>query len=276
METRPPDDLGALLRDAREKRGLSRDEVAQVTRVRLGFLEAIEANRRDQLPDAIFLRGFVRAYAREVGLDPDEISRRYLAQFESPTANAPNEATPPAISSSLQAELAVEAMHGDRRRSNRDQWAVIMLLVAVTGGYAGYRWRSPSVVPASTQSATPAADVPSPPPGRVEESAETGTSGLQSSPPVEPVASEVIRVELTATESCWVSATVDGRRLAYRTMQPGEHQLLDVRDEAVLRIGEPAAITLSIDGAAGRSLGRPGEPVTLHITRENYREFLSH
>jgi len=52
--------------------------------------------------------------------------------------------------------------------------------------------------------------------------------------------------------------------------------LLDVRDEAVLRIGEPAAITLSIDGAAGRSLGRPGEPVTLHITRENYREFLSH
>jgi cytoskeletal protein RodZ len=276
METRPPDDLGAVLRDAREKRGRSLNEVAQVTRVRLAFLEAIEANRRDQLPDAIFLRGFVRAYAREVGLDPDEISRRYLAQFESPTANAHNDAAPPAISSSMQAELAVEAMHSDRRRSNRDQWAVILLLIAVTGGYAGYRWRTPSVAPASTQSATPAADVPSPPPGRVEESAETGTSGLQSSPPVEPVASEVIRLELTATESCWVSATVDGRRIAYRMMRPGEHQSLEVRDEAVLRIGEPAAMALSIDGAAGRSLGRPGEPVTLHITRENYREFLSH
>ena len=85
----------------------------------------------------------------------------------------------------------------------------------------------------------------------------------------------MIRVELTATESCWVSATVDGRRVTYRLMRAGEREVLDVRDEAVLRVGEPAAVTLSIDGAATRSLGRAGEPVTVHITRESYRDLLS-
>jgi cytoskeletal protein RodZ len=274
MDTRPPDDVGALLRAAREKHGLTLDEIARVTKVRLAFLQAIEANRRDQLPDAIFLRGFVRAYARHIGLDPDATSRRYLAQFESTTPNANSDAPPP-IATATQNELAVEAVQSERRRTGRDQWVVILLLIAVTGAYAGYRWRAESAIPSPTQATTRVSDEASPAPSRVEETRETGTSGVPSAAPVEPVASEVIRVELTATGSCWVAATVDGRRVAYRLMRAGEREVLDVRDEAVLRVGEPAAVALSIDGAAARSLGRAGEPVTVHITRENYRDLLT-
>jgi hypothetical protein len=48
-----------------------------------------------------------------------------------------------------------------------------------------------------------------------------------------------------------------------------------VHDEVVLRIGDPAALAFSINGMAGRSLGRAGGAVTVHVTRQNYREFLS-
>jgi hypothetical protein len=57
-------------------------------------------------------------------------------------------------------------------------------------------------------------------------------------------------------------------------MQPGEQQTIEVHDEVVLRVGDPAAFAFSINGMAGRSLGRAGEAATVHITKENYREFL--
>jgi cytoskeleton protein RodZ len=63
-------DVGAVLRDAREQRGLSLDQLAQATKIRVTVLQAIETNRGEKLPEPIFLRGFVRAYAREVGLNP--------------------------------------------------------------------------------------------------------------------------------------------------------------------------------------------------------------
>ena len=57
-------------------------------------------------------------------------------------------------------------------------------------------------------------------------------------------------------------------------MQAGEQLSLDVHQEAVLRVGDPQALALSINGMVGRSLGSAGEAVTAHITSENYREFL--
>ncbi len=65
----------------------------------------------------------------------------------------------------------------------------------------------------------------------------------------------------------WLSATVDGARVVYRVMQPGEQQTIAVHDEAVLRIGNPAAFTFLINGKAGRSLGPGNEPVTLDTSR---------
>src|SRR6266542_2788207 len=75
-------DVGAALRDAREQRGLSLNRLSQATKITVTILQAIETNRRDMLPRGIFLRGFVRAYAREVGLNPEDTVRQYLDQFE--------------------------------------------------------------------------------------------------------------------------------------------------------------------------------------------------
>ncbi|NPV08867.1 MAG: DUF4115 domain-containing protein [Anaerolineae bacterium] len=66
-------ELGALLREARESKGLSLAEAAADTHIRQLHLEAIEEGRRKSLPDLVYLRGLVASYGRYLGLDPVEV-----------------------------------------------------------------------------------------------------------------------------------------------------------------------------------------------------------
>jgi transcriptional regulator with XRE-family HTH domain len=68
--------VGATLRDARERRGVNLHEIAARTRISVRVLEALERNDISRLPGGIFSRAFVRAYAAEVGLDPEQVLAR--------------------------------------------------------------------------------------------------------------------------------------------------------------------------------------------------------
>ena len=74
-------DFGVKMRRLREERGVSLRQIADVTRISVSALEAIERNDISRLPGGIFSRAFVRSYAIEVGLDPEETVRDFLAQF---------------------------------------------------------------------------------------------------------------------------------------------------------------------------------------------------
>lgn len=69
--------IGARLRHERELRGMSIEEVARATRIPLASLERVEADRFDDLPGEVFVRGFLRSYARAIGVEPDEILALY-------------------------------------------------------------------------------------------------------------------------------------------------------------------------------------------------------
>src|SRR5437762_13790613 len=75
-------DIGAELRNARKARKLSIEEIARVTKISPSVLRAIDRNDFDSVPGGLFTRGFLRAYAREVGLDPEEIVDLYRTEFE--------------------------------------------------------------------------------------------------------------------------------------------------------------------------------------------------
>ncbi|GLX68550.1 helix-turn-helix domain-containing protein [Paenibacillus glycanilyticus] len=76
-------DLGALLRQAREERGLTLEDVQEQTKIRKRYLEAIEDGDHSVLPGTFYLRAFVKNYCDAVGLDADEVLRLY--QHEVPT-----------------------------------------------------------------------------------------------------------------------------------------------------------------------------------------------
>jgi cytoskeletal protein RodZ len=71
--------FGEKLRKQREQRGLDLDAISNTTKISTRMLRALEDEHFDQLPGGIFNKGFVRAYARQVGLDEDEAVADYLA-----------------------------------------------------------------------------------------------------------------------------------------------------------------------------------------------------
>ncbi|MEM9068126.1 MAG: helix-turn-helix domain-containing protein [Myxococcota bacterium] len=79
--------LGGFLRRERELRAVSLEEIALTTRIPLRALRHIEDDQFDELPGAVFTRGFLQAYARALGLDPSPLIARF--DFKRPTNNAP-------------------------------------------------------------------------------------------------------------------------------------------------------------------------------------------
>ena len=75
--------VGNLLKQERLLRAVSLEEVAQTTRIPLRTLRLMEADAFDQLPGEVFVRGFIKSYAKTLGLDDDAMVERFLRRHES-------------------------------------------------------------------------------------------------------------------------------------------------------------------------------------------------
>ena len=71
--------IGSFLKTQRQRRDMSLEEVARVTRIPTPSLESIEADRFDELPGEVFVRGFLKSYALAVGVVPAEVLARYTS-----------------------------------------------------------------------------------------------------------------------------------------------------------------------------------------------------
>src|SRR5437899_7823555 len=109
-------DIGAELRNARKARNLSIEEIARVTKISPSVLRAIDRNDFSSVPGGLFTRGFLRAYAREVGLDPEEIVQLYRTEFEQPELPVPAEDTDASDASD---ELQIRAHTHDEPAGSR-------------------------------------------------------------------------------------------------------------------------------------------------------------
>lgn len=72
------DSIGEFFRQVRETKGLTIDEVASKTRIRSDYVRALEEGNFAKLPDQVFARGFVRSYARSLGLDEEDAIHRFV------------------------------------------------------------------------------------------------------------------------------------------------------------------------------------------------------
>ncbi len=69
--------VGEFFKQVRETKGLTIDEVSSKTRIRTDYLRAVEEGNFAMLPDQVFAKGFVRTYARSLGLDEDDAMHRF-------------------------------------------------------------------------------------------------------------------------------------------------------------------------------------------------------
>src|SRR5687767_15066864 len=112
------------LRHARERLGLSLRDIADRTKIRTTILGAIENNETDRLPPPIFTRGFVKAYAREVGLDP--------GRFVEPSINS--QLPVAAASGDLRGDAGFEDRSDQYNLSERETSSVVTAALIVVAG----------------------------------------------------------------------------------------------------------------------------------------------
>jgi cytoskeleton protein RodZ len=81
-------DFGSKMKSAREARGVTLRQIAEITKLSVSALEALERNDISRLPGGIFSRAFVRSYALEIGLDPEQTVREFIARFPNDSVTA--------------------------------------------------------------------------------------------------------------------------------------------------------------------------------------------
>jgi cytoskeletal protein RodZ len=254
---KPSSDCGRSLREARERRGVTLRQLANITKISVSALEALERNDISRLPGGIFSRAFIRSYASEVGLDPEAIVEEFLAQFPQGTV-----AVGHAIAEPVEDHAAVES---DRRMATAFLWLIALSVpVAAALLYFGMTGRRAAVVaPESPALVKTAAELPTP------------TVPSASASAVPSVPTDQLAVTVSTTRACWISATVDGEKVIERILQPGEQQAFDVRREILLTAGDAEAVTVTLNGAPAKPLGKSGEVVTTRLTPTNFKTFLA-
>jgi len=231
----PPATIGALLRQAREHAGLSLDKVAERTKVRPGVLRHIEADEHDNLPALTYTLGFVKAYARTVGVDPAAAAERYRQESQK------GDPVP----------TMVEMQPVDeQRRPTRAilWWSTAILLVGVMLLWAwGAGWFTP---PPPAEPVTPVqAQAAVPPPPKTEAQEPEAPAGATTP------------VSLTAKNEVWlrVHDGSNNENFFLGTLQPGQILSLPPGRPWVLQTGRAGALEVKVGTEILPPLGGPAE-----------------
>ncbi len=250
----PAVDASASLKSAREQVGLSIDEVAARTKIKPAFLEAIERADFERLPGEFFARAFLRTYARELHLPPDEIVQAYDARLVPVSSEQPPAAPAHGDAGEGRSLRRTESSIG----AAMSFWAVPALLAAI-------------VVVASLVNRSPGT--------RPDPSQPVGTTGVAGTAQAQPAATqpaavaEKLTIEIRPSRVIWVAGAADGERVIYRLVGPDERVGAEARSELWFRVGDAGAFDYSINGVPGKPVGKPGEVREFRITAENVRTF---
>jgi hypothetical protein len=281
-------DFGAELAQARERRGLTLEEIARRTKIGVEALKAIERCDMTALPGGLYARGFLRAYSREVGCNPDDIVRRYREKFKDQdlAGNAIAQLDVGASVTCAPGQVHVKDIDAMTRKRSQKAWFIgaAVVLVGATLHFVlppttSLRLhRNPVSRAASTPEPSSSTALPSPGSGVAPTRSDAvGTTGsVNDAPPGHQTdtAPSTLRLDVKPSGACWLSATADGQRVIYRLMNAGERTQIEAHEDVVLHVGDPATCEFDINGAGVRQLGVAGQPVTVHLTRQNFEQFL--
>jgi cytoskeletal protein RodZ len=253
--------LGEEFRSAREARGLSLSDVAERLHIRSVYLAAIEDEDWHVIGAPVYVRGFMRTYARFLGLDPEAAVARFAAAVPAgPPVAAPARATAaPAGASEKRAEGTSPSLA-----------AVLAIVVAVIAvlfvGYEFYQYRAGApAVPVAQGSAVPAApdvaadDTPTTAP---DASADAGAAATAALPPPLPTAKPVSQrgLSVKVTDTSWLRVTIDGTVVLEGTLPAGTSKSF-IGKVADVRVGNAGGVRIAVNGRTLGPLGGSGDVV---------------
>jgi len=298
-----------MLRLARERRKLTLQAVSETTKISPGVLTALESNDIEHLPGGLFIRSFVRAYATEVGLDPEETVNALLEAFP--------DLRPERLVRSREdlsvAERAATQPGVARTAIRLIVLSAIVVAVLIFFGLRGSNAPSETDNPDNPTNSSDSTDSRSP--GNpsspndlsdnrsgvasafeeeitdVTDATTRGVPGAEAAPPESPVVASTpfsaapvrargpaavgsLTIAVHPTAACWVSLTIDGEQVFAGVLGSGEQEVYEAENQIVLNVGDAGLFEFSINQEPGRSLGESGQVVTVEIDRDNYQSFV--
>ncbi|MSM38966.1 MAG: DUF4115 domain-containing protein [Geobacter sp.] len=260
--------IGGYLRSCREARGISLDDAAQVTRIAKSYLDALEREDFDRLPNSAYCKGFIRIYAGYLGVSGDDA----VARYERATAPPITQTASPSRRKVAKADLG--RARGDRRR-----WLfpLGLLAVVVVLAFFFYDDQDQPVRPVPQQLSLPA-----PPQSPVQPAWSSAVQTPSVPPTVLPAAATVppaaaplptpqtgdiprggVILKLKVNQDSWVNIDIDGRLSQPYDLKAGD--LIEWKAEKVitLDIGNAGGVEAELNGKPLAPLGPPGR--NIHI-----------
>ena len=300
--------FGAQLKQEREKQGVSLEDISLSTKIGTRMLRALEEEHFDQLPGGIFNKGFIRAYARCLGMDEEQAIADYLAATgASSTARKPENDQTPDLSPILEPPPREPSLGAGLPWG---RLAVALLIVAIGFARMGSllarsRKGGPRIrfaAAANSSSPQPAVVVDQPAPrGRSPQSPQPSPTSkpvrtlpsLRPRPPANSLPSQAVSVPtpkpavdppqpavpangtflvvIKPREDSWLSISVDGEIVTRSLLTAPAQKSVRAHDEMVVRAGNVGALDFEFNGKKLPTQGDYGEVKTLTFDAHGLR-----
>jgi len=258
--------IGETLRAARHQRGRTIADAAAATRVRESYLAALEEDDFAALGGDVYVKGFLRSYAKYLGLDPEPLLAAYRREHQEYDEAA-------AIAQTPVAPMRADRAPGVPLGALVAVGAVVLLGILFVLGLRGGGEEDPAsdladgpaaVEPQATAPAivpTPQADAPAAPATETPTAApsEAPTAGV-TEPVIPPGEDVAVTLDVTGAVS-WLRVTVDGEIVFEGEQSQGYSNTFTGDESVVVRIGDASAVSLTVNGQDLGPLGGPGEVV---------------
>ena len=243
--------LGEEFRSAREARGLTLSDVAEQIHIRSVYLNAIENEEWTAIGAPVYVRGFIRTYARFLGLDAEDAVARF------------NQAAPPERPS---ASVATP-LSDDRERSGPSMWAILGTLVAlVLVGFVAYEWWQYAHGGTAGNPVAVGTAAPQPARGSAGSQAPAAVGAVPSGAPAgtpAPVVHHQLAIRLT--ERSWLRVVVDGATKLEGIYPAGTARKFS-GNVADVRAGNAGGVTVEVNGRSPAPMGKEGDVVEQRYT----------
>ena len=222
--------VGEELQRVRQERKLSLADVTQQTKIQPWVLEALEADRLQELMSPIYVKGFLTTYARFLGLDPGSL----IPHLRWPQPEPVQQDLPPAHEAVW--SVAWRALRPQLRRVGPAVAlsAALIGIIAVNPG----RWfarLSPSTVnPPKVASVTTGRDAPKPP----------------ELPTMTVLATQPLELQVSATRTTWIQVRADGKLLTQQRLPRGSNERWTAKKQFELIVAKPSQVELVLNGQA--------------------------
>ncbi|MBS1252017.1 MAG: hypothetical protein MAG451_01053 [Anaerolineales bacterium] len=267
-------ELGQVLREARESKGISLVEAEEATRIRHTYIQALEEDNYEVLPPGVYVRGILRNYATFLDLDPEQT----LAAYQDGSRSSREPAEPRIISEPLAPDPLI----------NWEIIAGVVMLVAllavlalvyrqyiapIAGQPAGtppvatgvsdaassgtpaiaavVDQDTPTVTPTLTATPTPTPQPPTP--------TVTQTPPATATPAPASVSEHQLTLTLTVTARSWTRVVRDGEEAYVGILEPGEERTWEAQSQIDLRTGNAGGLIAALNGEEVGPLGQSGQ-----------------